>query len=163
MAGEFPYVELTLREYAETFRQNTQQILIDEGNDVTGELVNTIRMHVSVSGQRFVVSIDLQHYWYWVANGRPPGKFPPVESMLAFVRQKPVIPREDTLGRVPTENQLAFLIGRKIANEGTEGNNFLERASEETYNEFRDRLDEALRSDLENYTEEMLKVLGRGL
>ncbi len=51
-----------------------------------------------------------------------PGHPPPVRSMIDYIQTKPILPRPQTLpnGRqvIPTENQLAFLMGRKIKEKG---------------------------------------------
>ena len=59
-------------------------------------------------------------YWKWAEYGRKPGKFPPIEKIKEWIKVKPILPRP-TDGKLPTENQLAFLIARKIATKGTKG------------------------------------------
>lgn len=53
-------------------------------------------------------------YIYYLDQGRAGGKYPPVQSIRDWVRQKMGITDEQE------NKQVAFLIGRKIANEGTE-------------------------------------------
>jgi hypothetical protein len=48
--------------------------------------------------------------------GRKPGKFPPIDDILDWMRVKNISPKDTKT----TERQLAFLIARKIANSGTD-------------------------------------------
>lgn len=73
----------------------------------------------------------MEDYFKWAENGRGPGKFPPIEKIKEWIRIKPVLPRQIN-SKLPTENQLAYLISRKIALEGTKGNHLFEK----TINEF---------------------------
>lgn len=60
------------------------------------------------------------HFKYLV-TGRGPGKFPPPEAMLAYVRANPdQLARAKQVFKYITENSLAYLIGRKIAQQGTD-------------------------------------------
>lgn len=48
--------------------------------------------------------------------GRRPGKFPPIDDILDWIRVKGIQPRDSKT----TERQLAFLFARKIAQSGTD-------------------------------------------
>lgn len=52
-------------------------------------------------------------YIYFLDKGRKPGIFPPVENIQEWVRQKLGVEEKEV-------NGVAYVIGRKIANEGTE-------------------------------------------
>jgi len=79
-----------------------------------------------------------QNYAFWAHWGRPPGKAPPPDAMLDWVREKkiagsygvvgaglgryPRYKRQGTKSAIDAEDrQAAYLIGRKIAREGTQG------------------------------------------
>lgn len=53
-------------------------------------------------------------YIYFLDQGRSPGKFPPVQNIQEWVRSQLGISDEKEV------KQVAFLVGRKIANEGTD-------------------------------------------
>lgn len=59
-------------------------------------------------------------------NGRQPGKFPNVQAIKEWVKNKPVVPRPDKKGKLPSINSLTYLIGRKIANEGIEARPYIQ-------------------------------------
>jgi len=81
-------------------------------------------------------------YIYFLDQGRRPGKFPPVATLVQWVRSK--------LGLEGTEaKQVAFLVGRKISREGTDI--------------FKDKskglqLDELIDDMIENLLEETLDI-----
>lgn len=57
--------------------------------------------------------VDTSGYMYYQIYGRGPGGFPPIDSILNWIRIKPII----SYGNI-SERSLAFLIARKIAREG---------------------------------------------
>lgn len=60
-------------------------------------------------------------YFKYLVTGRGPGKFPPPDKMEDWVRANPdVLDRVRQVYKYITERQLGFLIGRKIAREGTD-------------------------------------------
>lgn len=84
----------------------------------SGKLIDTIKGQVNYDGKFVTVDIVLQDYWKYVEGGRRPGKFPPIDKIREWIRVKPVLPRPMANGKLPTENQLAFLISRSIAEKG---------------------------------------------
>ena len=68
----------------------------------------------------FSINMDVPDYWWFGENGRKAGKMPPIESVLKWIRIKRIIPRPLN-GELPTQEQLAFLIARKIGRYGVVG------------------------------------------
>jgi len=61
------------------------------------------------------------HYVPYLIYGRGSGKFPPPDAMTAFVESNPdMLARARETFKYLTAQQLGFLIGRKIAREGTD-------------------------------------------
>lgn len=78
--------------------------LSSKGIDSTGQASNSLRIEVNEAKNSVILyGVD---YLEALNKGRGPGKFPPVDVIEAWTQQKPV--------DIP-----AFLIGRKIAREGT--------------------------------------------
>lgn len=98
--------------------------LASDGSNATGTLANSIKDIVKFDGKYLSVSIQLEDYWKYLENGRKAGKFPPVDKVKEWIRIKPVIPYSKGNNKLPNENQLSFLIGRKIS-KGTSPNPFL--------------------------------------
>lgn len=107
-------IENIVAKFAEAYKQQ----LISDGKKATGNLINSVRGYVEYKGTILSVVIDVADYWRYVEYGRKPGKFPPIDKIRQWIKVKPVLPRPGKNGKLPTENQLAFLISRKIAKKG---------------------------------------------
>lgn len=150
----------TLDEYAEKAKELYKRKLTDKGINASYKLLNSVETTVRRNDDEFVVTIHLEDYWYYVENGRGPGKFPPIDKILEWVRIKPVIPYSDNRGRLPTEEQLAFLIARKIANEGTEGRKVLFETVDELNRHYLQLLQKALDDDFARFSYEIDTYIG---
>lgn len=81
---------------------------------------------IPVSSFRIVVTDESGEligadYFKYLVKGRGPGKFPPPDKMLEAVRRNPqMLDDARAIYENITEKNLAFLIGRKIAREGTD-------------------------------------------
>lgn len=115
----------TIKEITNLFAAALKDKLEENGSNATHQLSNSIKDIVKFDGKYLTVSIQLEEYYKYVEYGRKAGKFPPIEKIKEWIKVKPVLPY--TRGkRLPNENQLSYLIGRKIAREGTRANPFLE-------------------------------------
>ena len=87
----------------ENFNDEIRSDLSSKGLDNSGQAANSIRI---VTTKNSVTSFGVD-YLFYLDKGRGPGKFPPPETIKKWVESKPV----------PVH---PFVIGRKIAREGTE-------------------------------------------
>lgn len=138
-----------LEEYGGQFAEQYKQNLLNSGRKATSNLINSISTRVVVNDTAIELYLDLADYYYYIENGRSAGKFPPVDNILQWIHAKQILPREIN-GKLPTEQQLAYLIGRKIANEGFEGSHDLENTKNSLEAEFTERITEALKQDFIN-------------
>lgn len=143
-----PHVEAVLHEYAETVRDLYKEKLVEADRLASEDLYNSIEAQVVVNGTEYLVQVRALDYWKYVEWDTKP-HWPPVQSLLRWIRVKPVLPRSG--GSVPRPEQLAYLIGRKIAREGTKGSHDLALASTETNRRFRDAINEALAQDAQQF------------
>lgn len=143
-----PHVEAVLHEYAETVRDLYKEKLVEADRLASEDLYNSIEAQVVVNGTEYLVQVRALDYWKYVEWDTKP-HWPPVQSLLRWIRVKPVLPRSG--GSVPRPEQLAYLIGRKIAREGTKGSHDLALASTETNRRFRDAITEALAQDAQQF------------
>ena len=150
----------TLDEYAERAKELYKRKLTDKGINASYKLLNSVETVVRRNDDEFTVTINLEDYWIYVENGRGPGKFPPIDKILEWISVKPVIPYSDNRGRLPTEEQLAFLIARKIANEGTEGRKVLYETVEELNRYYLPLLQKALDDDFARFSYEIDTYIG---
>ena len=136
------------KDVAETYRG----LLLRDGKNATGELISSIRpMTPELIDGTFECSLSLAPHWKYVENGRRPGKFPPVDNILEWVKAKPQLVRPNRLDRKEiSPRQLAFLVARKIATKGIQPGNQLEEAMDIVYARWKDRIDAAISVDIES-------------
>lgn len=113
-------------------------------------LIDSVHTQVVVGEHGYDVTMTLNDYWKYVEDDTKP-HFPPVDKILSWIQIKPIFPRPDKLGRIPSENQLAYLIGRKIATEGTKGTHDLEKTKDAIIPFYMEKIAAALGHDVENY------------
>lgn len=150
----------TLDEYAREAKEVYKRKLTDKGINASYTLLNSVETTVKRNDDTFTVTINLEDYWYYVENGRKAGRFPPIDKILEWIKVKPVIPYTDSRGRLPTEEQLAFLIARKIANEGTEGRKVLFETVDELNRHYLPLLQKALDDDFARFSYEIDTYIG---
>lgn len=132
------------REVAEQYKNN----LRESGHSTRPDhLINSITTSVVVDDKAYKVVMQLNEYWKYLENGTEP-HWPPVDAIRSWISYKPVLPRPGRDGRLPTPNQLAYLIGRKIAREGTTGTHDFEEARDETVARWEQRIRAALVEDV---------------
>jgi len=147
----------TLNAFADTFISIARGYLESNGTNASGELRDSLEKIVEIGEDSYSVKISLADYWYYVENGRGPGKFPPPDAIRNWIEVKPVEAYPGLNGRTPTVEQLAFLIGRKIANEGTEPQPFFEPAKEEAIRQFSQAIDDAIAQDVDEWIERIVE------
>jgi len=83
----------------------------------TGEAANSLRYRFEENGTRLIVYSDMPgrsfNYLMTLEHGRGPGGFPPLDAIKQWIEQRGIQPMDIS------QDSLAFLIGRKIANQGT--------------------------------------------
>lgn len=134
-----------LQDYAEAVRQAYRDNLA-QGRNASKNLSDTMTARVEVQGNAFAVVLNMADYWKYIEHGTRP-HFPPISVILKWIEVKPIIPRPDSKGHVPSLKSLAYLIARKISEVGTEGKPDLQDASERTFNEFHEALVSAMAQD----------------
>lgn len=119
-----------LQELGEDVRSGYVDTLVRNGHPTQeNTLASTVRSLVEVNGTTYSVVLELQEYWQYVEDDTRP-HWPPRDAILHWVHIKPVIPRPDENGNLPSPEQLAFLISRKISREGTTGTHDLQKAKD---------------------------------
>ena len=108
----------------------------------------------------FEVYFDLPPYFPFAENGRRPGKFPPPDAILKWVQFKRLVPRPRRDGKVPSTNQLVYLISRKIATKGTEGKHLFEKTLDDSnLDNLADKLVELITAEFEKEIEKYIESL----
>lgn len=123
----------------------------------TGALINSVKYIYSNRDLMFEISLNLEDYWKYIEYGTRP-HFPPVSKILEWVKAKPVLPRPSN-GKLPTEEQLAFLIARKISEVGTEGGHHLSETMDDLNEEISRMVEDALEKDLDRIGTAVIRTL----
>lgn len=146
---DLPHVQAVMEEMAIAIRNEYQDNLIRNDRIASGDLLNNIEYEITRGDFTYTIYVKMKDYWYYVENGRKAGKWPPIDNILNWIKIKPVLPRPNAEGKLPTPQQLAFLIARKIGEEGTEGTQDLRKATDTIWDTFEDRLYEAIDKDVD--------------
>ena len=129
------------------------------GYDKNGELYN-FKWTTEWKDNLFEVNFELPQYFPFAENGRRPGKFPPPDVILKWVQFKRLVPRPGRDGKVPSTNQLVYLISRKIATKGTEGKHLFEKTLDDpNLDNIADKLVELITAEFEKEIEKYIESL----
>lgn len=155
---EWKNLKEALETYGQVLEEQYREGIANTNAFASGRLFDSVHHIVTVEDHTIDLSLSLEDYWKYVEEGRKPGKFPPLDKIEEWIRIKPVAPYPDARGRVPSNSQLAFLIGRKIAEEGTEGKHLLQNAIDSTQ-DWMEIIEQAISKDIEIEIDEFLKKL----
>lgn len=144
-----------LVELGENVRRGYVNKLVKNGHPTQeNTLASTVTSEVIVKGTTYEVVLNLQDYWKYVEEGTRP-HWPPISAIAHWIQIKPVIPRPDEKGNIPSQQSLAFLISRKIAREGTQGTHDLKETTDALLGYYEDLIKEALERDVFDYIEKV--------
>lgn len=153
---DFPNLLKTLMDLAREIEDNYKEELAANGRYTTEYgLIDSVKTQVVVGDRGYNITMELNDYWKYVENDTKP-HFPPPSKILNWIRIKPIIPRPDKNGRLPSEEQLAYLIGRKISRVGTKGSHDLQKTKDAIIPYFYERIEDALGHDVEDYIRKYL-------
>lgn len=160
----------TLDKMTSDFVSKYKNVLESAGKVATGALVASVDGDVNFDGRYINVSIKANEEWKYVEYGRKPGKFPNLEAIKSWISVKG-LPRSNYgvsnakyKGKLPTENQLTYLIGRKIARDGIPAGNYLSNLLKSTAfstivtNEMANMIQKAFINEMENENKSVMEV-----
>lgn len=140
-----------LKIWGELIADEYKDKLSNEGITASGKLANSVKVLFNNSGTLYEVSLQLESYYRQIEEGRGVtrnnGDGQLRRAILEWIRVKSVLPRPYN-GKLPTENQLAYLISRKIHNLGYEGKRPLGRTLDENKDAIYRDIEKALKKDL---------------
>ena len=140
-----------MSELAEEIKEAYKGRLDTEGINASGKLSNSVKADLRINGTVYEAVLQLEDYWKYIEKGRPKtqnnGNGELRRAILEWIRVKPVIPQPYN-GKLPTEEQLAYLISRKIHRYGYEGKQPLHNTLEDMKDVIYERIEEALAKDL---------------
>ena len=144
-----------LEDLAKDVRENYKEHLELHDRVASGDLIRSVSTEVEVRGTNYIVWINLADYWKYVEEDTKP-HWPPKAAIDRWIFIKPVLPRPDGNGKIPTPESLSFLIRRKISEEGTKGTHDLRDTERAVLPMYEERLLDALQRDALEYIEKVL-------
>ena len=165
---ELTELQKVLQDFATDIRDRYRDVLANNDHIASRKLVDSIKTQVVIGDNYYEVTMTLEDYWKYVEYDTPP-HFPPLNKILEWIQIKPIIPRPDDNGRIPSPKQLAFLIGRAMAgkspnqeklknpNGGTTGTHDLAKTKEDILPWWREQISHALGHDMENYIRKVVR------
>jgi hypothetical protein len=166
---DFTELQQVLKDYAKDAAKIYKYQISLGGKNASRELIESVSSKIVVGSSSYEVVLNLQKYWKYVEGGRkgkvssPPGAvykaaFPPVKAILDWILVKPILPRPDKDGNLEKfrPKSLAYLIGRKIEQEGIEPFPALDTTKEELDKMYHEKLSVALGHDISNYIRKII-------
>lgn len=148
----FDNLNNTLYSFVTDFVDTYKSLLIRDGKNPKGNLIRTLKpIGIEFTSNQISGSVEIADYWKYVEYGRRPGKFPPPNAILEWVRTRPVIPRAKNGIKPHTERQLSFLVSRKIAEKGIPAGNQFTEALDICWERWKDKIGDAVSQDIQNY------------
>ena len=146
-----------LEDYAKDAEEIYKYQISLGGKNASRKLIDSVKSWVVVGEKSYEVTLRLQDYWKYIEDGRKPGKFPPVDAILDWILVKPILPRPNDDGTLQKlrPKSLAFLIGRKIKEEGIDPYPALKITREELDKIYRQKISDALGKDVLNYIKKL--------
>ena len=141
-----------IRNICERIAQVYRDKMSNAGYDPNGELMKFTWV-AEYNGNLFELHFNLPDYQQYAENGRRPGRFPPPDAILKWIQVKRLVPRPGRDGKLPSTNQLVYLISRKIATKGTEGKHLFQQ----TINGADDLIDSIVNEFIKQLQEEINK------
>lgn len=138
-----------LKEYAIELRNTLQDSYINDDRIATGDLLNSVEYIIEKDDRQIEVSLQLEEWWKYVEEDTKP-HFPPPDAMLNYIKAKPILPKPDNNGKLPTPNQLAYLIGRKISEVGTTGTHNVRDTVRLINERYEEKIGQAISEDINN-------------
>lgn len=144
---DFPKTYAVLEAFGQKLAEDYKSLL--QMDSASGKLYDSVQTQVIAGDTALQVTITLEDYWKYTEEGRNPGTFPNLDAIREWVRIKPILPSPFYDGKLPTQDQLAFLIGRKIKEDGIPARPYMEMSIESALAEFEAKIEEALAEDIQ--------------
>lgn len=144
--AEFTNLKKALEDYMNDVARVYKAKLTSDGHKATGKLIGSIKAEVKIGATQYTGELRLEDYWKYIEFGTKP-HWPPKNAILKWIHAKPILPKAIN-GITPTQDQLAFLIGRKISQTGTKAGGELGDTIDEINAAYKPVLERALETDL---------------
>lgn len=149
MEQEYKNLTKVLNDFGVEFVNLLADKIIEADGIASGEMLNTLDFNVRKEGLYYTFTVYLKHtdYFPYFDQGTRP-HWPPKDPIIKWIQDKPIYPEADANGKLPTVEQLAFLISRKISQDGTEARNVFDAAKKELIPKYEQLFADALAKDI---------------
>lgn len=113
------YIETLVDRYLAEFEEVIIKNMASKDRNASKRFVKSLKRNVVTDGDRVIGQSRALEYFKWLDQGRGPGKFPPRQAIEEWISQKNIKPFEDKKGKPMSAKSMAFIISRRMANEGT--------------------------------------------
>ena len=120
----------------------------------SGALLDSISVQYDASSKS--MNVEMLDYWKYVNDGRKPGKYAPLSSILSWITTKGLKGR-DKKGRFITKESFAWGINTNIKKFGIAPTFFVDNTENRVAKEFDQKIGEALNTDYENYFNSLIQ------
>ena len=153
-------LERLLQALGNDVAQGYKATLESDDHIATDRLFKSVSAIEDVMGTTYEVKLNLEDYWKYLEYGTRP-HWPPRSAILKWITAKKIVPYPDKRGRIPSPQQLAFLICRKISRFGTKGTHGLKRTVDAVLPAYKQLLKEALGRMYGNYIQQIAQFPAR--
>lgn len=151
---EYKHLTKVLEEYGKWIVERLINEI--EWNDInaSGRLAKSIHYMLESDKGAFSISLGLEEYYKWVlGKGRGPtqkdGTGELRRNLDEWIQMKPIMPSIKENGKLPTIDELSYLISRKIHTEGYKGADIWDKSIDDANQMFMTQIEEALQMDIE--------------
>jgi hypothetical protein len=127
--------------------------LLRAGKKASGELINSLSYEVLTTVDGYLLQISAEDYITFVDKGRKPGRFPPRKAIDKWIKTRNIKPKGIT------QDQLSFLISRKIKEKGIKPTNVLSKTKKNILLNINKILTKGFNSEIEEEIRKILKSL----
>lgn len=158
---EWTNLTKVLNDYGRELIEHYRQTLTDDNINASYELYNSLKYEVHTPNEGiFEVNLTLSHYWKFLEFGRKAGKMPPISAIQKWIEVKPVIPRPNANGKLPTTRQLAYIIAKSIEANGIAPKPILATNIEQINDVFLPLIERAIAEDIGRHVGMDIREIG---
>lgn len=165
LVQRWKHVHRVLNDFGKELVEEYVRNIEERGINASKKLAESVKYEIYVGDRKMGVDLRLADYWKYVEYGRRAGKFPPLDSIEQWIKVKGIQPMTRTQssvkrwtqhrgsircneGSIPSIKSLAYLIGRKIAEEGIQPRPILTTALDDVFKRFDEALNNAVTEDI---------------
>lgn len=115
----------------------------------SGELYESIQ--VSYNAEKKQITLTMAEYWKYVNDGRRPGKYVPLNSLLKWIKSRRLKGRNKKTGRFITNESFAWGINQNIKKFGIAPTYFYDKAFQTFEKNFENESLKALGLDIDTF------------